>query len=165
MALVATFAIVALLGVATGVLLAYSPDLPEIEALDDYAPGTITRVHARNGELIGEFATQRRVIIGYDDIPDVLRNAIVAAEDGEFFEHIGVNIPRILITLVNNILSGDLRAAGARTRDGHTQGWTVDPGERIQKPRRRRPAPHGTTTMSQQKTNVCTPAAGSPIGH
>ncbi len=115
MALVATFAIVALLGVATGVLLAYSPDLPEIEALDDYAPGTITRVHARNGELIGEFATQRRVIIGYDDIPDVLRNAIVAAEDGEFFEHIGVNIPRILITLVNNILSGDLRAAGAST--------------------------------------------------
>lgn len=35
-------------------------------------------------------------------------------------------------------------AAGARTRDGHTQGWTVDPGERIQKPRRRRSAPHGT---------------------
>ncbi len=111
----AAFVAVALFGIATGVLLAYSPDLPEIAALDDYAPGTITRVHAQNGELIGEFATQRRVVIGYDDIPEVLRNAIVAAEDGEFFEHIGLNIPRILITLVNNILAGDLRAAGAST--------------------------------------------------
>ena len=111
----AAFAAVALFGIATGVLLAYSPDLPEIAALDDYAPGTITRVHARNGELIGEFATQRRVILGYDDIPEVLRNAIVAAEDGEFFNHIGLNIPRILITLFNNILEGDLRAAGAST--------------------------------------------------
>ena len=55
------------------------------------------------------------MIIGYDDIPDVLRHAIVAAEDGDFFEHIGVNIPRILITLVNNILAGNLRAAGAST--------------------------------------------------
>ena len=114
-AIVATFSAVALFGVATGVLLAYSPDLPEIQALDDYAPGTITRVHARNGELIGEFATQRRVIIGHDDIPEVLRNAIVAAEDGDFFQHTGVNIPRILITLVNNVLAGDLRAAGAST--------------------------------------------------
>ena len=114
-AIVAAFSAIALFGVATGVLLAYSPDLPEIQALDDYAPGTITRVHARNGELIGEFATQRRVIIGHDDIPEVLRNAIVAAEDGDFFQHTGVNIPRILITLVNNILAGDLRAAGAST--------------------------------------------------
>ena len=113
--IVSCFAAAALFGIVTGVLFAYSPDLPEIAALDDYTPGTITRVHARDGELIGEFATQRRVIIGYDDIPDVLRHAIVAAEDGDFFEHIGVNIPRILITLVNNILAGNLRAAGAST--------------------------------------------------
>ena len=113
--IVSCFAAAALFGIVTGVLFAYSPDLPEIAALDDYTPGTITRVHARDGELIGEFATQRRVIIGYDDIPEVLRNAIVSAEDGDFFQHIGINIPRILITLVNNVLVGDLRAAGAST--------------------------------------------------
>lgn len=104
-----------LLGAVSGILFAYSPDLPIISALDDYTPGTITRVHAHDGELIGEFATERRVILEYDEIPDVLRHAIIAAEDGDFFNHVGFNIPRILITLVDNILAGDLTAAGAST--------------------------------------------------
>ena len=112
---IGAFAVAALLGVLTGVLFAYSPDLPIISELDDYAPGTITRVHAQGGELIGEFATDRRVIVGYDDIPEVLRNAIIAAEDGDFFDHVGFNIPRILVTLVNNVLAGDLTGAGAST--------------------------------------------------
>ena len=93
-----------LLGAVSGILFAYSPDLPIISELDDYTPGTITRVHARDGELIGEFATERRVILEYDEIPDVLRHAIIAAEDGDFFNHVGFNIPRILVTLIDNIL-------------------------------------------------------------
>ena len=105
----------ALFGIVTGVLLAYSPDLPEIEALDDYAPDTITRVYARGGELIGEFATERRDIIGYDDIPDVLRNAIIAAEDASFFDHQGISIPAGIRTVIRNVAAGDLTAAGAST--------------------------------------------------
>ena len=112
---IGTFAVSALLGILTGGLFAYSPDLPIILELDDYTPHTITRVHARGGELIGEFATERRVIIGYDDISEGLRNAIIAAEDDDFFNHVGFNIPRILVTLVNNVLKGDLTDAGAST--------------------------------------------------
>ena len=112
---IGAFAAAALLGIVTGVVFAYSPDLPIISELDDYTPGTITRVHAQGGEVIGEFATERRVIIGYDDIPEVLRHAIIAAEDGDFFDHVGFNIPRILVTLVNNVLAGDLTGAGAST--------------------------------------------------
>ena len=112
---IGAFAVTALLGAVSGALFAYSPDLPIISELDDYAPGTITRIHARGGELIGEYATERRVILQYDDIPEVLRNAIIAAEDGDFFSHVGLNIPRILITLVSNVLKGDLTSAGAST--------------------------------------------------
>ena len=108
------FAVTAILGVVSGVLFAYSPDLPEIEALDDYVPGTITQVYARDGSLIGEFATQRRVIIGYDDIPNVLRNAIVAAEDGSFFDHNGFSIPAVIRTIVTDVSRGEL-AQGAST--------------------------------------------------
>ena len=108
-------AVVSTLGLITGVLFAYSPDLPIISDLDDYAPGTITRIHARDGKLIGEFATERRLILTYDDIPEVLRHAIIAAEDGEFFKHIGINIPRIVMTILSNIQKGDLTAAGAST--------------------------------------------------
>ena len=112
---IGTFATTALVGVVTGVLLAYSPDLPQISELDTYRPGTITRLHASGGELIGEFATERRVIIGYDDIPAVLRNAIISAEDGDFFEHIGFNIPRFVVTMAKNIMRGNLTRAGGST--------------------------------------------------
>ena len=113
--IIGAFATIAFLGLGTGVFFAYSPDLPIIADLDDYTPSTITRIHARGGELIGEFATERRLILGYDEIPEVLRNAIIAAEDGDFFTHVGFNIPRIVITLASNILKGDLTAAGAST--------------------------------------------------
>ena len=113
--LLGALAVAALLGAVSGALFAYSPDLPEISELDRYTPGTITRLHARGGELIGEFATERRFIIGYDEIPEVLRNAIIAAEDGDFFSHVGFNIPRLAVTILSNIAKGDLTAAGAST--------------------------------------------------
>ena len=113
--IIGAFAIAALLGLVTGALFAYSSDLPIISELDDYTPGTITRIQARGGELIGEYATERRVILQYDDIPEVLRNAIIAAEDDDFFNHVGFNIRRALVTIVTNVLKGDLTAAGAST--------------------------------------------------
>ena len=112
--IITLFAVTALVGTVTGVLFAYSPDLPEISALDDYVPNSITRVHARGGEVIGEFATERRVIVGYDDIPEVLRNAIIAAEDGSFFEHGGFSIPAIVRTIIRDLMAREL-AAGAST--------------------------------------------------
>lgn len=110
-----SFGVAALLGAISGVLFAYSPDLPEISELDSYTPGTITRLYDRNNILIGEFATERRLIIGYEDIPPDLRHAIISAEDGAFFTHVGFNLRRILATAVSNVLSGDLTAAGAST--------------------------------------------------
>jgi len=103
-AVIALFVVAATLGVVSGVLFAYAGDLPEISSLDDYAPNTITRVSARDGQLIGEFATERRVEIGYDDIAPHLRQAIVAAEDGDFDRHFGLSIPSIAIALIRDLL-------------------------------------------------------------
>jgi len=102
--LIALFLAAALLGTATGVLFAFVGDLPQISALDDYSPSTITRVTGRDGTLVGEFATERRTIVTYEQIPPVLRQAIVAAEDGEFFSHTGVSISRILVTFAKDVL-------------------------------------------------------------
>src|SRR5688572_32904325 len=74
--LAALFISVALLGILSGVLFAYAGDLPLISELDDYAPSAITRVYAANGETLGEFATERRLVISYDEISPYLRNAI-----------------------------------------------------------------------------------------
>jgi len=109
----ALFVIAAVLGLVTGLLAAYSGDLPQVSALDNYAPGTITRVYASDNRVIGEFATQRRVMVTYDEIPPVLRQAILAAEDGDFEKHFGINPTRLMITVVQNILHR--RSYGAST--------------------------------------------------
>jgi penicillin-binding protein 1A len=108
--LVALFVVAAMLGTASGMFFAYSGDLPEISALDGYAPSTITRVYGAGGEVIGEFAVQRRIVVRYGDIPPTLRQAILAAEDSEFFEHFGLSIPRIVVTLLKDLI--EFRKAG-----------------------------------------------------
>ena len=108
------FTIVAILGLATGVFFAYAGDLPQISALDDYAPSTISRVYGANGEIVGEFAIQRREVIPYDAISPQLKQAILAAEDASFEEHVGLSVPRILVTLVKDVIERR-KAGGAST--------------------------------------------------
>lgn len=108
------FLLTIVLGAVSGVLFAFAGDLPQISALDDYAPSTITRIHASNGEVVGEFATQRRTVVTYDEISPLLRNAIIAAEDKDFDKHVGLSVPRILATLVKDILERR-KAGGAST--------------------------------------------------
>lgn len=107
------FLLVAGLGAVGGVLLAFSEDLPEISALDNYRPNTITRLHAANGELIAEFATERRVVVRYEEMAPVLRQAILATEDADFEQHFGLSISRIFITAVKDVVTG--QRAGAST--------------------------------------------------
>lgn len=111
--IVALFVAAAVLGTVSGVLFAYVGDLPQISALDDYAPSTITRLHAADGNVIGEFAVQRRVIVRYTDIPPVLRNAILASEDANFEKHVGLSIPRIIVTAIKDVIYR--KRAGAST--------------------------------------------------
>jgi penicillin-binding protein 1A len=102
--LVALFLAAALFGIASGVLFAFVGDLPQISALDDYTPNTITRVLGRDGTVVGEFASERRELITYDQIPPVLRNAILSVEDASFFQHSGLRIERIFVALAKDIL-------------------------------------------------------------
>jgi penicillin-binding protein 1A len=66
--------------------------LPDSGELAEYRPPTATRVFAYNGELIGEFGRERRIIVPYEDIPPQVRNAFLAAEDRRFFQHAGVDV-------------------------------------------------------------------------
>jgi len=108
------FLLAIVLGSVSGVLFAFAGDLPRITALDDYAPSTITRIHAADGEVIGEFATERRLVIEYDEISPLLRQAIIAAEDKDFDDHVGLSIPRIMVALAKDIMERR-KAGGAST--------------------------------------------------
>ena len=112
--IVILFTVTAILGLASGVFFAYAGDLPRISALDDYAPSTISRVYGARGEIVGEFAIQRREIIPYEAISPKLKQAILAAEDSSFEQHFGLSIPRIIVTLVKDVIERR-KAAGAST--------------------------------------------------
>jgi penicillin-binding protein 1A len=98
------FTIAAILGSISGVLFVFSGDLPQVSALDDYAPSTITRVFAADGSELASFAVQRRVLVSYDQISPYFRNAIIAAEDEGFNSHLGLSITRIVVTAASDLL-------------------------------------------------------------
>jgi penicillin-binding protein 1A len=130
--LAALFITVALLGVMSGVMFAYAGDLPLISGLDGYAPSAITRVYAANGETLAEFATERRLVISYDEIAPNLRNAIISAEDKGFNNHFGLSITAMLARVSSDLLRRRLVAGGstltmqlARDLFGDEIGFTI----------------------------------------
>ncbi len=110
------FVLAAGLGIATGVLFAYAGDLPRISALDDYAPSTISRVYGARGDIVGEFAIERREVIPYERISPYLEQAILAAEDDGFYQHVGLSIPRIVVTLIKDIIQRRMHGASTLTQ-------------------------------------------------
>jgi penicillin-binding protein 1A len=99
------FAFAILVGALIGVILALESDLPQVSSLEDFRPNTITQVFARDDSLIGQFAIERRVVVSFNDIPPVLRNAIVAVEDVDFWKHLGINPWRIPGAALANLRS------------------------------------------------------------
>ncbi len=101
-------------GVAIGLLFVYTSDLPEIHALEDYRPNVVTELYADDGQSIGTFALQRRILLTYSQIPKLLKDAILTTEDQHFDEHWGVDIPRVLEAAYRDISSRRM-AEGAST--------------------------------------------------
>jgi penicillin-binding protein 1A len=102
------------LGAAIGLLFVYTSDLPEIHALEDYHPNVVTELYADDGQPVGSFALQRRILLTYEQIPRVLRDAIISTEDQHFEEHWGVDFPRVVEAAWRNVLL-HRKAEGAST--------------------------------------------------
>ena len=86
-----------LTGIIAAYELNYSPAATEVAALATYRPSVVTRVYADDGEtVIGEFALEKRIPLKYEEIPPVLKNAILAVEDVRFYDHIGIDPIRIV---------------------------------------------------------------------
>ncbi|MCU1302843.1 MAG: Penicillin-binding protein [Candidatus Sulfotelmatobacter sp.] len=106
--------IAALVGAAAGLLLVYTTDLPQVEALEAYRPSSITELYDDHGRVIGSFALQRRVVVTYDDFAPTLREALVSIEDKDFYRHSGINFWRIVGAAYRDIESGG-KVQGAST--------------------------------------------------
>ena len=101
------------LAVAAAVILYLAPNLPSVDQLRDVRLQTPLKVFATGGTLIGEFGEQKRTPISYDQIPDSFINAIVSAEDGNFFHHFGVDVPGLLRAGSQIITTGEIQSGGS----------------------------------------------------
>jgi len=104
----------AAVGVVGGLLLVYSTDLPQVEALEHYRPVSSSELYDIHGNIIGSFALQRRVVSSYNDFPPVLIEALISVEDKEFYRHWGINVWRIAGAAFRDIESGG-KVQGAST--------------------------------------------------
>jgi penicillin-binding protein 1A len=95
------------------IALAY-PNLPPLDALTDYQPKVPLRVYTIDGELIGEFGEERRVLVGIEQVPPALVQAIIAAEDERFYEHSGIDYFGVARAAYANLVTGG-RRQGAST--------------------------------------------------
>ena len=100
-----------LLGVAA--LVAY-PNLPSLETLTDYRPKIPLRIYSAEGTLIGEFGEERRALIQISEVPEIMKQAILAAEDDRFYEHGGIDYTGVLRAALSNFTAGTVKQ-GAST--------------------------------------------------
>ncbi len=96
------------------VLILTYPNLPSLEVLTDYRPKIPLRVYTADGFLIGEFGEERRAVVAIGDVPSVMKQAILAAEDDRFYQHGGIDYTGILRAAGANLLGGGKRQ-GAST--------------------------------------------------
>jgi penicillin-binding protein 1A len=101
------------LGATAGVLFVYNSDLPQVDSLEDTHPPLMTEVYADDNQVIGSFALERRILVKYEDIPPVVRNAIIAVEDQNFESHWGIDVFGIARAGFRNVLKGRAAEGGS----------------------------------------------------
>jgi penicillin-binding protein 1A len=107
------FGLTAAGGAAYYVYYHFNRELPDYTLIKDFRPNLITRIYARNGQLIGEFFTEKRIIVPYSRLPQHLILAFLAAEDARFFEHPGVDLLGIGRAFFENLKAGEIVQGGS----------------------------------------------------
>lgn len=82
-----------------------SKDLPSYEQLEVYQPPIVTRFYSADGKLLEEYAKEHRLFLPISDIPELVKHAFIAAEDKNFYSHVGIDFMGILRAAIKNIIS------------------------------------------------------------
>ena len=95
----------------------FSSGLPDYKKLETYEPPVSSRVYASNGDLIAEYAKEKRLFVPYNTIPKLVINAFISAEDKNFFDHPGIDAQGIIRAIIKNFknIINEKRLEGAST--------------------------------------------------
>ena len=110
-----------------GIYFYLSRDLPKISSLSDYRPSLITTVYSDDNRKIAEFYKERRIILPISEMPRMLINAFVAAEDARFFKHKGIDLSSIIRAYLKNIEAGTIVQGGSTITQQITKSLLLTP--------------------------------------
>ncbi len=99
--------------ILAGTYLYFASSLPKVDTLEDYRPSVVTTVFSRDGQILGEYYRERRIIVAVDKMPKQLIQAFVAAEDSNFFKHRGLDLPSIFRAALKNLKAGGIVQGGS----------------------------------------------------
>ncbi len=100
-------------GATAGVLFVYNSDLPQVNSLEDYHPSLITEVYSDDAQVIGSFALERRIVVTWDQIPKVVKDAITSVEDQNFYSHWGIDFYGIARAGLKDLMAGRVVEGGS----------------------------------------------------
>ncbi len=113
--------------VGVGFYVYFTRDLPSVSILSEYRPNLVTRVYSRDGEVVGEFYIERRIVVPLQRMPRHLVDAFIAAEDAKFFEHKGIDYLSILRALYKNLKSGRIVQGGSTITQQVARSFFLSP--------------------------------------
>jgi penicillin-binding protein 1A len=122
--------------VGLGVLffwVAHDTNVPDVARLSEYKPKLVTRIFAANGQVIGDLAQERRTVIPFEKIPRLLRDAVVDAEDAEFYEHGGVSYLGMLRAAWNNLRHGGVVQGGSTITQQVVKNFLLSPERKLRR--------------------------------
>ena len=122
--------LISILLIAGGYFL-LKPSLPEINLVDEDVLQIPLKIFTTDGVLIGEFGDQKRRTIEYEEIPQNLKNAFLAAEDDQFFEHNGIRIPSLLRAFYQMVKSGQIVSGGGTITMQVVRGYLLSREQKI----------------------------------
>jgi len=110
-----------------GIYFYLSRDLPKISSLTDYRPPIITTVYSDDNRKIAEFYNERRIVIPLSEMPKMLIDAFIAAEDARFFKHKGIDFLSIIRAYIKNIEAGTIVQGGSTITQQVTKSFLLTP--------------------------------------
>jgi penicillin-binding protein 1A len=122
--------LISILTIVGGYLI-IKPSLPEINLVDEDVLQIPLKVFTSDGVLIGEFGDQKRRTIEYKEIPQNLKNAFLAAEDDQFFEHQGIRVPSLIRAFYQMVRSGEIVSGGGTITMQVVRGYLLSREQKI----------------------------------
>jgi penicillin-binding protein 1A len=121
------------LGATAGVLFVYNSDLPQVNSLEDYHPSLVTDIYADDGQVIGSFALERRIVVSYDEIPQLLKDAIISVEDQNFRSHWGIDIYGVARAGLKDVMAGRFVEGGSTLTQQLSKNLFLTPERRFRR--------------------------------